>query len=108
MSKILTWAGWMIAAICFILLCLQRSCSGQRNANALTIHDTITVKGDRQLIKVQDTVLKPYRIVYHVHAGKIDTAEILKKYFAKRIYYDTVKAKDVTAVIEDSISADSI
>src|ERR1017187_7938608 len=97
MNNILKWTGWSLACILFLLLCLQRSCTKNCKSSALIMHDTITVKGDRQLIKVQDTILKPFKIVYKIPPGNIDTGAVLKNYFAQRIYMDTIRARDVTA-----------
>ena len=57
---------------------------------------------------MQDTIIKPYRIVYRNPPTNIDTSAILKSCFAQRTYRDTIKTHDVTAVITDSITGDSI
>jgi hypothetical protein len=109
MINTLKWSGWMIAGTLFILLLLQRSCEPECTVNP-TVHDTITIHGDRELIAVQDTILKPVKVYYPLNPKHpvIDTATILKDYFSHKIYSDTIRAKDVVAVIRDSLSGDSL
>jgi len=105
MTDKLKWAGWMISFFLFGILCLQKSCTKNKDFQSDMIHDTLTIKGDSHLIKVQDTIFTPSKTVY-VNVKNflpIDTAVILKDYFATRTYMDTIKSRDVMAVIKDSI-----
>ena len=94
----------MIAFGLLLIIWLQRSCGRNRMIKTEAVHDTILIKGDTQLFTVQDTILQPYKVYFRDSMPDVDTARIIKDYFAGRIYRDTIKARDVTAVIEDSIS----
>jgi len=108
MIDTLKWFGWMIATGLLAALLLQRSCMNSPNSAAFTIHDTIRIPGDSQLYLEQDTILKPYKIYFKDSVPKIDTEDVIKNYFASRVYYDTIKARNVTAVIKDSMSGNKI
>ncbi len=104
----LKWTGWILSCLLLVIILLQRSCSIQKQKDNLFKHDTIVVHGDSQLFLVQDTVFKPYKIYYPQSISKVDTSAMIKDYFASRIYRDTIEARDVTAVIEDSVSDNKI
>ncbi len=104
----LKWSGWVVATGLSLILLLQKSCRSNKLDIPLRTHDTVLVRGDSQLYIVRDTILKPYKIYYRDSISKVDTAGVIKDYFASRVYNDTIKARDVTAVIEDSISANKI
>ncbi len=108
MIEKLKWCGWLIATGFALLLLMQRSCSKSDKDSHVLTRDTILVRGDTQLYVVQDTVIQPYKVYLKDSISHIDTAAVLKNYFASRVYKDTVKARDITAVIEDSISANKI
>jgi len=108
MIEKLKWAGWIVATCLSLLLLAQGSCRKNNLKAQIPVHDTIVIHGDSQLYVVQDTVLKPYKIYYHDIISKIDSAGIIKDYFASRVYHDTIKARDITAVIEDSISLNKV
>jgi len=94
----------MIALGLLLIFWMQRSCGGKYLIKTEAVHDTILINGDTQLFTVQDTILQPYKVYFRDSIPDVDTARIIKDYFAGRIYRDTIKARDVTAVIEDSIS----
>lgn len=118
MSK-LGFAGWVLAAILFAVLVLQRNCSGNlskkdKTKNVQTIkidtffHDTgsthwlpIEIKGKPEIMPGNTVYLKP------THE---DTLAILKNYFALRVYKDTVKANNgkVQEVITDSVKQNKL
>jgi len=110
MTEKLNRAGWVLACILFIVLALQKGCRKNKINGLNIIHDTITITGDRQLIKVQDTVFAPTKTVYIPIEDnfKIDTLAVLKDYFAERTYDDTIKSRDIIAVIRDSISGNKL
>ncbi len=108
MIEKLKWIGWILSSVLLVMILLQHSCSSQKQHSELLVHDTIVVHGDSQLYLVQDTVLKPYNVYYPGTVSKVDTSAVINDYFASRIYRDTIKARDVTAVIEDSISDNKI
>lgn len=108
MIEKIKWAGWVIV-LCLSLVLLAQRCQLKNNVKGSSaIHDTVVVHGDRKLYIVQDTVLKPYKVYYNYHLPNVDTEKIIKDYFAGRVYRDTIKARDITAVIEDSVSANKI
>jgi len=108
MIEKIKWTGWLIA-VCMVLLILVQRCRVSKNFKGIaTMHDTIVVHGDSELYMVQDTVLKPYKVYYPSSIYKVDSDKIIKDYFAGRVYHDTIKARDITAVIEDSISTNKI
>jgi len=100
------YAGWILACLLFAALFIQRSCSKSCPSCKSLTRDTVIVKGDKELVQVQDTVLKPEKMYYPSLANSlpIDTAMVLKDYFAGRTYTDTIHARDVVAVIHDSIA----
>ena len=104
----LKWFGWIIATGLLAVLLFQRSCIKSPKCGAFSIHDTIRVRGDSILYIVQDTIIKPSKIYYRDSVPKADTSDIIKDYFAGRVYNDTIKERNVTAVIEDSISENKI
>src|SRR6185312_753546 len=108
MIEKLKWIGWILSSLLLVIILLQHSCSKLKQNDNLLVHDTIVVRGDTQLYVVQDTVLKPFKVYYRDSIAKVDTANVIKDYFASRIYKDTIKARDVTAVIEDSITDNKI
>ena len=103
MIEKLKWTGWVITSILFLIISLQRSCIGKKNAESYITNDTVEIRGDNQLITVQDTVFAPVKTVYISKQTKIDTNAVLKDYFAERTYLDTIKSRDVIAVVKDSI-----
>src|SRR6185437_8007537 len=99
---------WIVATGLSLILLLQKSCRSYYLALPVHKLDTILVRGDSQLYIVRDTILKPYKIYYRDSIYKADTEEVIKDYFASRVYNDTIMDRDVTAVIQDSISANKI
>ena len=108
MIEKLKWAGWIIATCLSLILLVQRSYRKNNLKAQIPAHDTIVIHGDSQLYMVRDTITVPYKIYYRDNILKIDSAQIIKDYFASRVYHDTIKARDITAVIEDSISLNKV
>jgi hypothetical protein len=104
----LKWLGWIAAFSLLILFLLHRSCTKNEPRVPVSVHDTIIVHGDSQLYLVRDSTIKPVKIYIRDTVPNVDTPAILKDYFASRVYLDTIKARDITAVIEDSISDNRI
>jgi len=110
----------LVIAILVIIILLQRSCTGP-------------VKGEKEIIKIEgkkyevikrdtiiklvtQTVYKPGEVIYrdvpvYVEVpADVDTAAILKNYFAINIYKDTLNLKDSLGYIAilDSITQNGI
>ncbi len=104
MMNYLKASGWLIAIVLFVLLLLQRSCEKPCPSN-IQGHDIVSIPGDHQLIKVQDKILEPVKIIHSQHPKNkpVDTAAVLRDYFDQKVYSDTIRSRDVVAVIKDSI-----
>lgn len=111
----------LIVALVIIII-LMRSCDGSAKKPAETIkiegkkYEVVKREVDTLRIPVKVTEYRPGKTIYverpvyvNVPPG-IDTLEILKDYYAKRVYRDTLTLKDNLGfiVVNDTISKNSI
>lgn len=88
--------NWIVIAVLggiVILLLMTRECGQwKEKGDTVTVTDTVIVPGDPYPVYTAPRVPKPERIIeYQVVPQKVDTAAILKDYFATRFYPDTLK-----------------
>ena len=112
----------LVILLLIIIILLQRSCAPE----AGTPREIIKIKNrpyevvkrvtDTVKIKVTQTVYKPGEVIiqkepiYIPVPANVDTAKILKDYYAIKVYTDTLKLKDSLGYIAltDSITKNSI
>ena len=120
-----SWFDFKTLLIIILLgvVILMKTCSGKSNPDdpnkikidgktydlVKTIHDTVKVKHDTTVYKPGKTIIHDTTIYVDVPVD-IDTAEILKDYFAKNIYIDTLNLPNGLGkiMLRDTISKNLI
>lgn len=100
---------WLVIAALVGILILQRACTPAPPPVKPTVtiqYDTVEVKVP---IKVEVKVPGPTKIVTVEVPAKVDTAQILADYFAKKYYKDSIKIGSIGyVIIEDTVSENRI
>jgi hypothetical protein len=81
------------------------------NEHTNTVTQTVTIPGDSIPYPVTVKVPVPYDSVVvdtFYCASVIDTAEILKDYYSKYFYQDTIKSNSVTAILCEEVTQNRI
>lgn len=108
----------LVIAVLVIIILLQRSCTSTSNGGKEVVkingkkYEVIKRETDTVRVEVAHNVYKAGKDIYHevpVYINvpaNVDTASILKDYYAMRVYKDTLKLKDSLGYIAvtDSIS----
>ena len=112
----------MMIAVLIIVIILMRSCDGEKKDSGQIIkvdgkkYEVVKQKIDT-VYQLKDTIVyKPGKKIYldkiiEVKVpAKVDTLAILSKYYAKKIYVDTLKLADSLGyvIVNDTISENSI
>lgn len=103
-------AAVLAAVIVFLLM--TRSCGSDVLPKTVTVTKTDTIKGDPYPVSVPVRVPVPYRVevpVYLENAEKIDTHAVIRDYYSRAIYTDTLKNDtSMLAVVHDTIFGNRI
>ncbi len=108
--------GLLALIVVILIIWIWRSCgkegSNDNNSNRIEITDTVTtVETDTVTYTEVDTVHEPVYITDTVKIPKgIDTVEVLKDYYAKKFFSDTLisDSAEVEITINDTISNNTI
>jgi len=105
------WFSVFIILVLVILLVLQRSCTKP----SINDHPIIVTTIDTLLVPGKDSIVykpKPYKVIYRDTIeipSKVDTSAILKDYFAKVSYNDTIKVGEYGYILlQDTITENRI
>jgi len=105
-----------------IVIFLMRMCEGGSEGNKKIVkidgkkYEVIKHTVDTQIVTVKETVYKEGKTIYRDNViyveipSKVDTGKILKEFFSKVVYKDTIKLKDSLGyiTITDTITKNSI
>lgn len=96
--------------ICVIVICLLLSKAYKSSDPIVVITtDTLEIKHDSVIYRRGKDILKDTTIYDTISiTTPVDTLAILKEYFAKNIYKDTITVQDGTIAIIDTISKNAI
>lgn len=117
-SEIIAWAGWIVL-IAIILFKFKCGSGSVPTAGApFSSPAEITTTAKTRTILIHDTVTRrilvpliqqlPAETIFVAIPAHIDTAEILKDYYAKYYYSDKISDSLLEATITDTISTNTI
>jgi hypothetical protein len=112
----------MMIAVLIIVIILMRACEGDKKDTGEIVkidgkkYEVVDRKTDTVYVPTKVVEYRPGKKIYldkiiQVEVpSKVDTASILKNYYAKRIYIDTLKLADSLGyiVVNDTISENTI